>query len=171
MKKCFLQLSITLTALCGVLTMSAQESSLRSAGYRGSVTLTDQYFVIVGFDTSHGYMFNEHHYLGAGVGGFFIPTDNLPRFGQVFADYRAYLSDRTSTMVAGVKAGFCHAFKTDSGDHNGYSFMNAAAVEPSLGWIWGGRKGKGFGMSLGTQVFIHKDDVAALPKLNLFYEF
>ena len=49
--------------------------------------------------------------------------------------------------------------------------MNAAAVEPSLGWIWGGRKGKGFGMSLGTQVFIHKDDVAALPKLNLFYEF
>ena len=74
MKKCFLQLSITLTALCGALTMSAQESSPRSAGYRGSVTLTDQYFVIVGFDTSHGYMFNEHHYLGAGVGGFFIPV-------------------------------------------------------------------------------------------------
>ncbi len=74
-------------------------------------------------------------------------------------------------MVAGVKAGFCHAFKTGSGDHNGYSFMNASTVEPSLGWIWGGRKGNGFGISLGAQVFILNDDVAALPKLNFFYEF
>lgn len=106
MKKFLTQVAITLIILCGSLTMSAQESLPRSTGYRGSVTLTDQYFVIVGFETSHGYMFNEHHYLGAGVGGFFIPTDNLPRFGQVFADYRAYLSDRSSTMVAGVKAGF-----------------------------------------------------------------
>ena len=148
MKKSFLRLIITLTALCGAMTMSAQEHSPRSAGYRGSVTLTDQYFVIVGFETSHGYMFNEHHYLGAGVGGFFIPTDNLPRFGQVFADYRAYLSDRSNTMVAGVKAGFCHAFKTDCGDHYGYTFINAATVDPSLGWIWGGRKGNGFGIRL-----------------------
>lgn len=106
MKKFLTQVAITLIILCGSLTMSAQESLPRSTGYRGSVTLTDQYFVIVGFETSHGYMFNEHHYLGAGVGGFFIPTDNLPRFGQVFADYRTYLSDRSSTMVAGVKAGF-----------------------------------------------------------------
>ena len=93
------QFIIALIALCGSLTMSAQESSPRSAGYRGSLTLTDQYLAIIGFETSHGYMFNEHHYLGAGVGGFFIPTDNLPCFGQVFADYRAYLSDKASTMV------------------------------------------------------------------------
>ena len=51
MKKIFTQFAITLIILCGSLTMSAQESSLRSAGYRGSVTLTDQYFVIVGFET------------------------------------------------------------------------------------------------------------------------
>lgn len=49
--------------------------------------------------------------------------------------------------------------------------MNAATVEPSLGWIWGGRKGKGFGISLGAPVFIYKDKIAALPKLNFFYEF
>lgn len=171
MKKHLSLFIIAVIALCGSLTMSAQGTSPRSAGYKGSVTLTDQYFVIVGFETSHGYMFNEHHYLGAGVGGFFIPTDNLPRFGQVFVDYRAYLSDKPSTMVLGVKAGFCHAFKTNDGNHHGYSFMNAATVEPSLGWIWGGKKGDGFGISLGGQVFAHKDDVSILPKLNFFYEF
>lgn len=165
------QFIIALIALCGSLTMSAQESSPRSAGYRGSLTLTDQYLAIIGFETSHGYMFNEHHYLGAGVGGFFIPTDNLPCFGQVFADYRAYLSDKASTMVLGAKAGFCHAFKTNEGNHNGYSFMNAAILEPSLGWIWGGKNGNGFGISLGGQVFMYKDDVSVLPKLNFFYEF
>lgn len=72
------QFIIALIALCGSLTMSAQESSPRSAGYRGSLTLTDQYLAIIGFETSHGYMFNEHHYLGAGVGGFFIPTYYCP---------------------------------------------------------------------------------------------
>lgn len=171
MKKYLSLFIIAVIALCGSLTMSAQGTSPRSAGYKGSVTLTDQYFVIVGFETSHGYMFNEHHYLGAGVGGFFIPTDNLPRFGQVFIGYRAYLSDKPSTMVLGVKDGFCHAFKTNDGNHHGYSFMNAATVEPSLGWIWGGKKGNGFGISLGGQVFAHKDDVSVLPKLNFFYEF
>lgn len=171
MKKHLSLFIIAVIALCGSLTMSAQGTSPRSAGYKGSVTLTDQYFVIVGFETSHGYMFNEHHYLGAGVGGFFIPTDNLPRFGQVFVDYRAYLSDKPSTMVLGVKAGFCHAFKTNDGNHHGYSFMNAATLEPSLGWIWGGKKGNGFGISLGGQVLAHKDDVSVLPKLNFFYEF
>ena len=171
MKKYLLRFIIVVIALCGLLPLSAQGSSPRTSGYRGSVTLTDQYLAIIGFETSHGYMFNKHHYLGAGVGGFFIPTDNLPRFGQVFADYRAYLSDRSSTMVLGFKAGFCHAFKTNSGDHNGYSFMNAAALEPSLGWLFGGKKGKGFGISLGGQVFVHKEDVSVLPKINFVYEF
>ncbi len=171
MRNVLILLVASITLLGNVVSLSAQNVSLRERGYRGSVTLTDQYLAIIGFETSHGYMFNEHHYLGAGVGGFFIPTDNLPRFGQVFVDYRAYLSDKPSTMVLGVKAGFCHAFKTNDGNHNGYSFMNAAALEPSLGWIWGGKKGNGFGISLGGQVFAHKDDVSVLPKLNFFYEF
>ena len=49
--------------------------------------------------------------------------------------------------------------------------MNAATLEPSLGWIWGGKNGNGFGISLGGQVFMYKDDVSVLPKLNFFYEF
>jgi len=171
MRKYLSFLIASMVLLEGAVSSSAQNTMPRTKGYRGSVSLTNQYFVIVGLETSHGYMFNEHHYLGAGIGGFFIPTDNIPYFGQAFIDYRAYLSDKPSTMVVGIKTGFCHAFKTRSGDHNGYTFMNSATAEPNIGWIWGGKKGKGFGLNISSQILIQKNDVQAMPKLNIFYEF
>ena len=78
----------------------------RAKGYRGSVSITDQYVVWIGFDTSHGYMFNEHHYLGAGVGLFLAPTGFFPLFGHTFIEYNAYILKRASTPTAGIKVGF-----------------------------------------------------------------
>ena len=63
----------------------------RVKGYRGSIAITDQYLVWIGFDTSHGSMFNEHHYLGAGAGFFIAPTGFFPLFGHAFVDYNAYI--------------------------------------------------------------------------------
>lgn len=113
MKKIIVFLSLLLSSM---ISLSAQDtcqkevnSDFRSRGYKGSVLYTNHYFVWQGIETSHGYMFNRHHYLGAGVGAFFLPLDNVPAFGRVFAEYNAYIKEKGSTPTAGVKLGFCHA--------------------------------------------------------------
>ena len=65
--------------------------SFRQTGYKGSVLYTNHYLVWQGVETSHGYMFNEHHYLGAGAGFMLAPIDNVPTFGRGFVDYNAYI--------------------------------------------------------------------------------
>ncbi len=65
---------------------SEQDEIHRSAGYRGSISLTDQYLFWVGFDTSHGWMFDEHHYLGGGVGFATVPDGFWPTIAHVFVD-------------------------------------------------------------------------------------
>lgn len=87
MKKIIVFLSLLLSSM---ISLSAQDtcqkevnSDFRSRGYKGSVLYTNHYFVWQGIETSHGYMFNRHHYLGAGVGAFFLPLDNVPAFGSL----------------------------------------------------------------------------------------
>ena len=58
---------ITIAAGLAIISLNASAQnddeaiSYRARGYRGNVAFTDQYLVWMGFDTSHGYMFNEHH--------------------------------------------------------------------------------------------------------------
>ena len=51
--------------------LSAQEQtgvpSYREKGYAGNVSFTDQYLILIGLDTSHGYMLNEREFIGGGV--------------------------------------------------------------------------------------------------------
>ena len=77
----------TLIAVLAIFTLpiivNAQENneipSYRQKGYAGSVAVSDMFLFFAGFDTSHGYMFNEHHYLGGGVEIYvltpFLPTE------------------------------------------------------------------------------------------------
>ena len=55
---------LVLFLLLGLLGASAfaQESPLRDKGYKGSVSVSYAYPVYAGIETSHGYMFNLHHY-------------------------------------------------------------------------------------------------------------
>ena len=69
-----------------------QIPAYRLKGYAGSVSFTDQYLVWLGLDTSHGYMFNEHHYLGAGAGFFLAPVENIPpTVIHAYGEYKSFV--------------------------------------------------------------------------------
>ena len=85
----------------------------RTEGYRGSVSLTNQYLAWIGVDTSHGYMFDEHHYLGAGAGLFIVPGATPP-FAHIFMEYKAYILKKNSTPVAGFKFGWMGPLNGDA---------------------------------------------------------
>ncbi len=146
------------------------EPLYRTSGYKGGVSLTDQ-LVFVGLDTSHGYMFNCHHYLGGGAGFFLMPFDSVPAFGRVFADYKAYLLKRNSTPTAGLQAGCCMAFR----DMSGLKFLEAFEVSPHIGWNWTYSDKIGLDFSIGASVFVHNDGFSTLahvmPKISIGIEF
>lgn len=150
--------------------LSAQESDsgFRSQGYKGNVMYTNHYIVWQGVETSHGYMFNSHYYLGAGVGLFILPTDVAPVFGRVFAEYDVYFLDKGSTPTAGLKAGFCHSINYSSGN----KFRNAAEIEPSLGWSWTLKSGKGLLLELGYPLYATSNtSIIGMPKISFGIEF
>lgn len=154
----------------------AQTPTFRNQGYKGSVTYTNHCILFNGFETSHGYMFNEHHYLGGGVGAFvLVPVDDLPAFLKVYADYHAYIRDKKSTPVVGVKFGFAHSFVMAHGsDANGMTFINAMNVEPEVAWSWGLKSGYGLKLGLHADAYLFdydKLDIAILPKLSFSFEF
>lgn len=172
---------LLLLALASMITVGsfAQSGDYRSKGYKGSVSFTDQMGVWLGLETSHGYMFNEHHYLGGGVGGFILPKDICPTFGGFFVDYHAYLLDRPSTPVLGVKAGFTHAFNYKKND-SGFKFRNAVTFEPGAAWSWGLDSGYGLTLGLSAQMYVYSHwrslDLVELkgsimPKLSVSFEF
>ena len=148
-----------------------EAKSFRQTGYKGSVLYTNHYLVWQGVETSHGYMFNEHHYLGAGAGLMLAPIDNVPTFVRVFADYNAYICKKRSTPTAGIKAGFCRALNYD----DSFKFRNAAEIEPNIGWSWTLKSGNGLLLNVGCPVYLTKksDAVSAyvMPKLSFGIEF
>ncbi|MCM1178283.1 MAG: hypothetical protein NC308_04495 [Clostridium sp.] len=93
-------------------------------------------------------------------------------FGQVFAEYKAYLLKKNSTPTAGLKAGCCGAFKNDSGN----AFNMAAELEPNIGWSWAFNPKVGLSLSLGVPVFMFKEmdgsiRAKAMPKISIGIEF
>jgi len=152
----------------------SQIPSFRERGYKGNVSYTNMFFVWNGFDTSHGYMFNEHHYLGGGTGFCIVPDGlDFPTFVHLYADYHAYCFKKASTLVAGIKLGYAKSVLPESWD------LNAFELEPNIGWSWGLKSGHGITLSLGAYIItstvniteISSSAVAALPRLSLSFEF
>lgn len=155
---------------------SAQTNDFRTPGYKGSVSIIDQYGVWAGLETSHGVMFDRHNYLGAGMSvSVCLPElgDTPPVFGQFFVDYHNYLLDRRSTPVLGVKAGYMTALNEKKA--TGWNFTKAVFIEPNVGWNRGMKKGFGLTTSLGAAMFkpigVSTKNFAVMPKLSLTFEF
>ena len=166
---------LTIALLAFAFSMSAQTKTdipaYRSKGYAGSVSFTDQYIVWLGFDTSHGYMFNEHHYLGGGFGFFLAPVDDLPpTMIHAYAEYKSYWFKRKNTPTAGLKAGYCMPV-TYRGEGSGFKFMGAFEMEPNIGWDWGLKSGKGLSLSLGATLLMTEWHTFVMPKLSFGINF
>lgn len=145
-----------------------QIPAYRLKGYAGSVSFTDQYLVWLGLDTSHGYMFNEHHYLGAGAGFFLAPVENIPpTVIHAYGEYKAWFLKKRSTPTAGIKAGYC-MFATK---HSGQKFTGAFELYPSVGWDWGFKNGKGLNLSVGASMMMANRNVTAMPKISFGFQF
>ncbi|MBR0532079.1 MAG: hypothetical protein IJJ96_05670 [Bacteroidales bacterium] len=151
----------------------AQTRDYRGKGYKGSVSITDQLGVFVGAETSHGYMFDRHNYLGVGAGGFVFPNSSHPTFLNIFVDYHNFLLDKASTPILGLKAGGSHSFY----NNGNIKFNNAVVIEPSTGWSWGLKSGNGLTLGLGAALYIPVSEsmtdqkVLPMPKLSFGFEF
>ena len=170
---------LTIIFLACAVSVGAQEQqeipAYRHKGYAGSVSFTDQCIIIIGLDTSHGYMFDEQNYLGAGLGFYYAPGgighDCPPGSGRetffmavhVFAEYKLYWFKKRSTPTAGAKVGY--------GISPEYPDDSQFELEPYIGWDWGLKKGRGFSVALGANMFLSKGEVFPVLKLSLGISF
>ena len=174
MKKRLLAAVLLLTCASFVWGASASDRKdiRRAAGYRGSVSFTNQYLVWLGFDTSHGWMFDEHHYLGGGAGFATVPN-GWPTIAHAFVDYSAYILKRPSTPTAGIKAG-CMMAVGVLGDQNPFEDFGKSVfeMEPNVGWSWAFSKDLGMHLSIGATILVNSQWTAAvMPKLSVGFEF
>jgi len=152
----------------------AQSGNSRFRGYQGNIMITDHLGVFIGLETSHGYMFDKHNYLGAGIGGFIFPNESHPTYMNTFVDYHHYLKEQNS-LVLGVKAGWSHAF--NYAGNSGIQYGNGILLEPNIGWSWLFKSGKGLFAGLGLAMIIPVGDsrtdwkVLPMPKISLGFEF
>ena len=152
----------------------AQNSNDRSEGYRGNLAITDHLGVFIGVETSHGYMFDSHNYLGLGIGGFVLPNESHPTYMNAFIDYHNYLRDN-NTLVLGVKAGWSHAFNYQK--DSGIKFENGILCEPNIGWSWSLNSGNGLYLGLGASLIFPLGEsrtektVLPMPKISFAFEF
>ena len=172
MKKVILSV---LSMLAVAMAAEAQIPAFRSRGYKGNVSYTNQYLVWQGVETSHGYRFDSHHYLGGGAGVFLAPIDDVPpAFAYVFVDYTGYFLNKKNTPFAAIKTGVCQALDEKNADGD-FKFSVAATVEPVFGWSWGLKSGKGLLLSISSPLFISGDrystTVQMMPKLSFGFEF
>ncbi len=152
----------------------AQNGIGRSRGYHGSIAVTDQLGVFVGAETSHGYMFDSHNYIGLGIGGFILPNDSLPIYMNTFIDYHNYLREK-NTFVLGLKAGWSHAFNYL--EDSGIQYQNGVLFEPNAGWSWRLKSGNGLCLGLGASMILPLGNsrtsrkILPLPKISFGFEF
>lgn len=151
----------------------AQVPGFREKGYKGSVSYNNMVLAWNGVSTSHGYMFNSHHYLGAGAGvfGLLAFDEDGVAVADIFLDYKAYWFDRPSTPVAGVKLCYLRSLGSDYSDP-----LKMLGLEPSIGWSWGLKSGKGLSLQLGCRIagsVDYKDSrlLECLPTLTFSFDF
>lgn len=145
-------LAAVTTVICSVCLNAQTKNEIpayRQKGYAGDVSLVT-HFVYTGLETSHGYMFNEHHFLGAGVGYSKWHLSWKASNVHLYADYKAYVMKRRSTLTAGLKTGYLLlCMRSEDGLEN----AGRMSLEPNVGWDWGLKNGYGLGLSAGVQIF------------------
>lgn len=172
---------LTILFLACTVSVGAQEQqeipAYRHKGYAGSVSLTDMVIILPGFDTSHGYMFNEHHYLGGGLGVYSILPGGNPIGIHAYAEYKAYWFKKRSTPAAGVKVGYGGAIIIDEDYHSdAFTPYGEGKLEPYIGWDWGLKNGKGLSLAIGANIlmgnmFTDYMFAVTLPKLTISFNF
>lgn len=169
----FLLAVLVLSAWC--VSALAQTPDFRNRGYKGSISITYHYGVFVGAETSHGYMFDTHNYLGAGFGGFILPNSVHPVFLTFFADYQHYFGDKKDAPVLGLKTGFSNAL--NFGNASGVQYKNAILIEPDVAWSWGLKSGNALTLGLGCTLLVPVGStrtdrkILPLPKISFAFEF
>ena len=167
-KRTLVLLAVCMLPVCMSARTEKETPAYRQKGYAGSVAMTDWLFVFGGLETSHGYMFNEHHYLGAGAGFFLAPIDDVPpTLVHVYGEYKGYFLKKKSTPTAGIRTGIC----TTVTEHSGYVFSQAWELEPNIGWDWGLKNGKGLNLSIGATMMVANRNMTAMPKLSFGIHF
>ena len=98
-------IAVFLLTIC--LSAQAGTPAYRDKGFKGSVGIVTGYDMFssgYSVQLSNGYMFNAHHYLGAGLGGFSIDWKHPFSFDfmEVFLEYDCYFLKRSVTPTAGI---------------------------------------------------------------------
>ena len=139
----------------------SQAHRYRDTGYQWSISYTNMTIIWNGIETSHGYMINEHHYIGAGAGFLFVPSgSDFPAIIQAYADYHAYWYDDDSTPFAGIKLGYMGSIHPSTDD------LSALEIEPCIGWSWTTKSGFGLSVSVGEKIIttpVHFTESSSLP--------
>lgn len=151
------------------------KTTYHSKGYHANIMVTNHFFVFMGAETSHGYMFDNHNYLGVGIGGYFLPMASMPIFANTFIDYHNYVKDKKNTLVLGIKLG--HSLALNYMSDYGTKYKNAILLEPNIGWNWQFRRGGALYLYCGVStLFIVGESRTSkkyipLPKLGVGFEF
>ena len=146
----------------------------RQKGYAGNASLFKSYG-FSGLDTSHGYMFNEHHYLGAGANYSICDWSWRFQLLNLYVDYKAYVFKRRSTLTAGLKAGYPLVALFDEGKvYSGGA--SSIILDPNIGWDWGLKSGYGLTLSLGIRTWFFIDEgeffpVELMPFISFGFQF
>ena len=112
------------------ISMPARTPAFREKGFKGSVGISSGFNDFAGavIPLSNGYMFNEHHYLGAGIGLYMsrwtYPLEILPEY---FIEYECYFLKKNSTPMAAAKASIKDIFIDQF----------YPSLELNAGWSWG----------------------------------
>ena len=157
--------------------VNAQEKNevpaYRQKGYAGSVAVSDMFIFFAGFDTSHGYMFNEHHYLGGGFEAYVLfpfLNNSFVYCVEPFVEYKAYFLKRKCTPTASLRSGYCIGgtiYYTDESPYTSGYF----ALNPSLGWDFGLKCGKGLGLSVGLMLLTDMSEINYAPEISFGFRF
>lgn len=148
----------------------------RQKGYAGSVSLNSELVYALGLETSHGYMFNVHHYLGAGVGFnilpmLYPPPSTTAYFTRIFVEYKAFILKRSNTPVLGVRAAFSPVWwKSADGQ---MEMRDVVWIDPGFGWDWKLKDNLGLNVGIGVNLMynITNDIFGALPRVSLGFQF
>lgn len=191
MKKAFKILAAAALLLSLGATADAQTKNFRNPGYKGSISLTDQFYVLLGVETSHGFMLDNQNYLGLGAnlsGSMLLMGDGKdfwdgrPVILGTFVDYHRYMSKNPSSLVLGAKAGYiylwlngAHSPGVDPAMYSGKDSGGALFFEPNIGWSWTLRSGNGLTATLGAALYTESQssgiEFLAMPKLTIGFEF
>ncbi len=162
-----------MASLFMLVSASAQDNTpaYRAKGYKGNVSITSMGLYWNGAETSHGYMFNDRFYLGAGAGLFAGAVWDLTLAARVFADTRIFWRPRESTPTTGMRLGYLRNF---------YGEADMFQADITFGWSWGLASRYGISFDVGLSAIIppgillaavNQQYFSLAPVLSVSFEF